>query len=201
MWADISKAARCTVSCIAGNPKRLRSLCRRTAIGRRARTPDDRKVVALFSWAFIRFRIGVGSKRKWHFHQAKLNCSAAFMELKSSPVSSMCCVNDFGEDWCSIQHEVDATTCRGIMLRRGAGGIKHLQVQDLWVQEAVRQYNNNVVEIPREQNVADALASPSTPNDLEVKLTTVGVTWPSFLNCCEPMCAQCSQVSNGRGGC
>ena len=32
-------------------------------IGRRARTPDDRKVVALFSSAFIRFRIGVGSKR------------------------------------------------------------------------------------------------------------------------------------------
>ena len=49
VWADISKAAPCTVSCIAGNPKRLRSLCRRTAIGRRARTPDNRKVGALFS--------------------------------------------------------------------------------------------------------------------------------------------------------
>ena len=85
----------------------------------------------------------------------------------------------FGEDWCSIKHEVDATTCRGIMLRRGAGGIKHLQVKDLWVQEAVRQYNINVVKIPREQNVADALASPRTSKDLEVKLTTVGVTWPS----------------------
>ena len=68
----------------------------------------------------------------------------------------------FGEDWCSI------------MSRRGAGGIKHLQVKDLWVQEAVRQYNINVVKIPREQNVADALASPSTSKDLEVKLTTVG---------------------------
>ena len=83
VWAGISKAAPCTVSCIAGNPKRLRSLCRRTAIGRRARTPDGRKVGALFSSAFIRFRIGVGSKRKWHFHQAKLNCTAAYMELKS----------------------------------------------------------------------------------------------------------------------
>ena len=85
----------------------------------------------------------------------------------------------FGEYWCSIQHEVDATTCQGIMLRRGAGGIKYLQVKDLCVQEAVRQHNINVVKIPREQNVADALASPSTPTDLEVKLTTVGVTWPS----------------------
>ena len=51
-----------------------------------------------------------------------------------------------GEDWCSI------------MLRRGAGVIKHLSVQ-----EAVRQYNIKTVNIPPEQNVADALASPSAP--------------------------------------
>ena len=78
--AGISKAAPCSVSCIPGNPKRPRSLCRRTAIGRRARTPDDRKVGALFSSAFNRFRIGVGSKRKWHFHQVKLICTTAYME-------------------------------------------------------------------------------------------------------------------------
>ena len=90
----------------------------------------------------------------------------------------MCCVNDLEKIGVTSSTK-SMPPLVGDMLRRGAGGVKHLQVKDLWVLEAVRQYNINVVKIPREQNVADALASPSTPNDLEVKLTTVGVTWPS----------------------
>ena len=43
-------------------------------------------------------------------------------------------------DWGRIVHRVDANACRAIMLRRGCGGLKHMIVKSLWVQEAVREY-------------------------------------------------------------
>ena len=36
-----------------------------------------------------------------------------------------------------IVHEVDASACKSILLRKGAGGLKHIEVKQLWVQEAV----------------------------------------------------------------
>ena len=44
-------------------------------------------------------------------------------------------------DWGWIVHRVDANACRAIMLRRGCGGLKHITVKSLWVQEAVREYS------------------------------------------------------------
>ena len=40
-------------------------------------------------------------------------------------------------NWGRIVHDVDASACRAIMLRRGGGGLKHNIVKSLWVQEAV----------------------------------------------------------------
>ena len=40
-------------------------------------------------------------------------------------------------NWGRIVHDVDASACRAIMLRRGGGGLKHIIVKSLWVQVAV----------------------------------------------------------------
>ena len=45
------------------------------------------------------------------------------------------------DDWGRIVHRVDASACRAIMLRRGCGGLKHITVNSLWVQEAAREYS------------------------------------------------------------
>ena len=55
--------------------------------------------------------------------------------------------------------------------------MKHLQVKDLWVQEAIREYGVALVKIPREDNVADALASPSSRGDQDKHLSSAGVSW------------------------
>ena len=41
--------------------------------------------------------------------------------------------------WGRIVHRVDASACHAIILRRGCGGLKHITVKSLWVQEAVRE--------------------------------------------------------------
>ena len=40
-----------------------------------------------------------------------------------------------------LNHNIDATACRGILLRQGAGTLKHLDIKQLWVQEVARYYD------------------------------------------------------------
>ena len=63
------------------------------------------------------------------------------------------------QDWGRIIHRVDASACRAIMLRRGFGGLKHITVKSLWVQEAVRAMHAHI------------LASPSSADELKKHLT------------------------------
>ena len=68
-----------------------------------------------------------------------------------------------GEEWGSpIVHEVDASACKSILMRKGSGGLKHVEVKQLWVQEAVANKLIQVRKIGREWNAADTLASYST---------------------------------------
>ena len=38
-----------------------------------------------------------------------------------------------------MEHAVDASTCKSIPLRRGPGGMKHLDTKQLWVQKAITE--------------------------------------------------------------
>ena len=51
----------------------------------------------------------------------------------------------------------DASACKGMLLRHGAGKVKHLSVKQLWAQECVRAYDVTIQKIPREQNPSDVL--------------------------------------------
>ena len=51
----------------------------------------------------------------------------------------------------------DASACKGMLLRHGAGKVKHLSVKQLWAQECVRTYDVTIQKIPREQNPSDVL--------------------------------------------
>ena len=52
-------------------------------------------------------------------------------------------------DWGRIVHRVDASACRATMLRRRCGGLKHITVKSLWVQEAVRVYSIEIDRVPK----------------------------------------------------
>ena len=63
-------------------------------------------------------------------------------------------------------HRVDARACRAIMLRRGCGGLKHITVKSLWVQDAGREYSIEIERVPRDEMRAHVLASPSSAEEL-----------------------------------
>ena len=83
-----------------------------------------------------------------------------------------------GASWGSLTHYVDATVCKSILLREGAGSIKHLETKYLWVQDAIQRENINVRKVPREENPADALASSSSPKTLWYHMNLIGVAKP-----------------------
>ena len=58
-----------------------------------------------------------------------------------------------------IETEVrsDSGACIGTVSRKGVGEIKHLEVQQLWVQERVAEKRINIIKNRREQNPADHL--------------------------------------------
>ena len=83
--------------------------------------------------------------------------------------------SDFAEG--RLSHYVDASACKGILLRRGAGALKHLEVRDLWGQSMVKQYGIVVNKIPRSENPADVLASACAPVDFEHHLAQLAIVF------------------------
>ena len=74
-----------------------------------------------------------------------------------------------------LVHAMDASAARSMVLRRGVGTLKHLEVRDLWSQEITRRLAIDVEKIPREENFADALASASSRGDLARNMESLGV--------------------------
>merc|ERR1711873_173376 len=58
---------------------------------------------------------------------------------------------------------VDSSACKGMLLRSGAGKVKHLSTEQLWGQASAEMYGITVLKIPRAGNCADLLTH-SLPN-------------------------------------
>ena len=54
-----------------------------------------------------------------------------------------------------VEIRADASAAVGVVQRKGAGKIKHLEVKQLWVQEHEKKRNLKMTKIPREVNWAD----------------------------------------------
>ena len=69
-------------------------------------------------------------------------------------------------DKSSLGLKTDASAARGVILRQGVGKVRHLQVNQLWLQENVAAGELSIVKIPRVENCADALTHPWGASDL-----------------------------------
>ena len=72
-----------------------------------------------------------------------------FSECVSECLSSVACA-------CYVY--TDANACKGMLMRRGAGRVKHLSAKQLWCQGAIVSYGVEIKKIPRSENGADMLA-------------------------------------------
>ena len=69
----------------------------------------------------------------------------------------------------------DASAARGMILRKGAGKIKHLTTKQVWVQAAVKEYNIDSLRLPRDENVADMFTHCTTQKAFEGHLQRLNI--------------------------
>ena len=69
-----------------------------------------------------------------------------------------------------ITIEIDASAAQGMMQRRGIGRLRHLEVQQLWTQDALSKGVFRLRKIPNEVNTADLGTKPLGREDVEKNL-------------------------------
>ena len=115
----------------------------------------------------------------WTRMQPVVSQSSAEAELVAAAkaVSEMAAVTHLMVDLglqTKLQLRVDARACRAMLLRKGAGRVKHLSIRYLWVQRAVREYAIHVEHVPRKHQLADVLTHAVTWGEMAAALTALG---------------------------
>ncbi len=70
---------------------------------------------------------------------------------------------------------IDAKATLGIISRRGLGRLRHIEVQELWLQSAVEQNNISVERVPSWQNAADMMTKYVSGDVIQRHLHTINV--------------------------
>ena len=60
----------------------------------------------------------------------------------------------------NIEVHLDAKATMGIINRQGLGKVRHIQVQDLWLQGAVKNKKIALSKVASEANIADLMTKP-----------------------------------------
>ena len=125
-------------------------------------------------------RLGPVVLGHWSKSQASVALSSAEAELNAmvkglvEAVSIWNLVQELWQKEVAIEAYTDASACRGMLLRRGVGRVKHLSTKQLWAQGAVESFGVNIVKIPRAQNSADAFTHALSGQALQDHLRRVG---------------------------
>ena len=93
--------------------------------------------------------------------EAELNAAVKCM---SELVGLWEVIHEITQESVAVTIHVDSSACKGMVLRHGAGRVKHLTTKQLWVQGAVRAYQVKVVKVKRDLNHADVLTHPVARN-------------------------------------
>jgi hypothetical protein len=125
--------------------------------------------VPLLHWSKLQSNIALSSG------EAELNASVKAM---SEAIGAFELVRELCGVSLKMSLCTDASACKGILLRQGAGRIKHLGVKCLWTQSAVEAFGVSVVKVGREINVADVLTHPVSGVELRAHLGRAGYHFP-----------------------
>ena len=101
--------------------------------------------------------------RHWSKLQSGVALSSGEAELYAANKCAQECLGiqqlilDLGHH-VNVEIVIDAAATRGMVHRRGQRKMKHIAVQELWLQQVVAEKQVTVVKIRREDNLADVLA-------------------------------------------
>ena len=84
----------------------------------------------------------------------------------SQALGARAMLKDFGIEM-NIETMVDASAAVGIACRRGLGKVRHIELDQLWLQSQVARGRVRVFKVSGEENIADSLTKHSTTERIE----------------------------------
>ena len=118
--------------------------------------------------------------KHWSVTQTTLSLSSGESELHgiskgaSTALGMRTIMRDLGFD-AKIRIHSDACAAIGIARRRGLGRVRHLDVEDLWIQGLVRDGTIELVKVPGAENPADILTKYVAADLLNKMLGKIGM--------------------------
>ena len=89
-----------------------------------------------------------------------------------------------------IQILSDASAAIGIASRRGSGKVRHIEVNQLWLQDRVLKGSVELVKIGTGHNLADALTKHVEHDGIVRHMKGVGMRWESGRHSDMPLVAE-----------
>ena len=117
--------------------------------------------------------------KSWSKEQSHIALSSGEAELYASNKGAVeglglkSLAADMGID-VELTLEVDATAAIGIIHRRGLGKVRHVDVQELWCQKAVKDGRFKVRKVEGQLNTADLMTKPLGRKNIEDHLARMG---------------------------
>ena len=75
-----------------------------------------------------------------------------------------------------IRVNTDSSAAKGIVMRKGLGKVRHIEVNQLWIQDRVAKGDIELCKVPGTENLADALTKAVENEDLRWHLGKTGQT-------------------------
>ena len=117
-------------------------------------------------------RIGNSVIKCWSKGQHNLAKSSAEAELYAAnlggeqAIGVQTLMRELGHEM-TINIHIDSSAALGVLMRKGIGKIRHLDVADLWMQKALREDKLQLKKIDGVWNDADLLTKPLTSHGID----------------------------------
>jgi hypothetical protein len=82
-------------------------------------------------------------------------------------------LGDFGID-VAIKINTDASAAKGMANRKGLGKVRHIAVNQLWIQDRVSRGDLIIAKVNGKENLADILTKHSNSEDIRVHMHCTG---------------------------
>ena len=82
-------------------------------------------------------------------------------------------LGDFGVN-VGVTIKTDASAAKGIANRRGFGKVRHIAVNQLWIQDRVARGDLTIEKVNGKENIADILTKHVNAEDIRVHLRKTG---------------------------
>ena len=135
-----------------------------------------------YEWGGVALFIGAHLIKSWGRAQSSIALSSGEAELYAATMGGTellgagTLARELGMGDLALQLYIDASATKGSVSRTGAGRLKHVETQHLWLQQHVKSGRITCTKIPRYDNTADMMTHAWKAADGEKFMGRMGFT-------------------------